>query len=58
MEKVTGKANYGAVLREIHAQGFQGVLSLEYEHQSPKLMQDLAECVAFVEKTAKAIQAS
>lgn len=53
-----GKAKYGAVLRELHAQGFQGVLSLEYEHQSPRLMQDLAECVAFVEKTAKAIQAN
>ena len=51
-----GKAKYTQVLRELHAQGFRGVLSIEYEHQSPKLLDEIAACVAFVEKTARAIQ--
>ena len=33
----------------------RGVMTIEYEHDSPQLMQDVAECVAFVEKTAKAL---
>ena len=52
-----GKAKYTEVLKELHRQGFRGVLSIEYEHQSPKLLADIAACIAFVEKTAKAIQA-
>ena len=51
----TGKANYTAVLKEIHRQGFRGVMSIEYEHDSPKLMEEVAECVAFVDKTAKSL---
>lgn len=49
----TGKADYAAVLKELHRQGYKGVLSIEYEHDSPELMQDLAQCAAFVEKMAK-----
>ena len=52
-----GKAKYTEVLKELHRQGFRGVMSIEYEHQSPKLLADIAACIAFVEKTAKAIQA-
>ena len=51
----TGKANYAAVLKELHGQGFQGVMSIEYEHQSPKLMDDVAACLTFVEETAKTL---
>ena len=47
----TGKANYAAVLKELHRQGFRGALSIEYEHESPQLMDDVAQCVAFVEQT-------
>ena len=47
----TGKANYAAVLKELHRQCFQGALSIEYEHESPQLMDDVAQCVAFVEQT-------
>ena len=47
-----GKANYTAVLTELHRQGFRGVLGIEYEHDSPKLMADVAECLTFVETTA------
>ena len=51
----TGKAKYAAVLRELHAQGFKGVLAIEYEHQSPKLLDEVAACLKFVEKTAKSL---
>lgn len=49
----TGKANYAAALAELKRQGFQGIMAVEYEHDSPELMKDVAQCVAFVEKTAK-----
>ena len=48
-----GKANYAAVLKELHRQGYRGLLVIEYEHDSDALMKDMAECVAFVEKIAK-----
>jgi sugar phosphate isomerase/epimerase len=51
----TGKAKYGDVLAEVHRQGFKGVLVVEYEHESPKLVEEVAECIAFVEKTAKSM---
>jgi len=31
-------------------------MSIEYEHESPQLVDDVAECVAFVEKTAAQLQ--
>jgi sugar phosphate isomerase/epimerase len=49
----TGKAKYADVLKELHRQGFKGVLSVEYEHESPRLVEEVAECLAFVEKFAK-----
>ena len=51
-----GKARYADVLKQLAAQKYRGVMSIEYEHQSPALLADVAECIAFVEKTAKAIQ--
>jgi sugar phosphate isomerase/epimerase len=34
-------------------QGYRGVMTIEYEHDSPELMADVAKCVAFVEDFAK-----
>jgi sugar phosphate isomerase/epimerase len=48
----TGVADYANVLRELHRQNFQGVMAIEYEHQSPQLMDEVAACIDFVEKTA------
>lgn len=54
----TGKANYGEILKQLHRQGFKGVLSVEYEHDTEKeleatrLIADVRECIAFVERTA------
>ncbi len=53
-----GNANIGGALRELHRQGFRGLLVVENEYDSPKLMQDVAECCQFVEKTAQAICAA
>ncbi len=47
-----GKADYTAVLKELKRQGFQGVMTLEYEHESPQLVEEVAQCLEFVEKTA------
>ncbi len=49
----TGKADYAAVLAELHRQQFRGIMAIEYEHDSPQLMEEVGQCVAFVEKTAK-----
>ena len=51
----TGKANYTTVLKELHDQKFRGVMTIEYEHLSPRLVEDVAECVKFVEKFAASI---
>lgn len=48
-----GKANYGAVLKELRDQKFRGVMTIEYEHLSDQLTEDVAECVKFVEDFAK-----
>jgi len=49
----TGVANYTDVLKELKRQKYQGLMAVEYEHDSPKLVEEVAECLAFVEKTAK-----
>ncbi len=51
----TGKANYAEVLKELRRQKFRGVLTIEYEHQSPQLTKDLAQCLTFVENWAKGL---
>lgn len=48
-----GAGDYAAVLTELNRQGYRGVLTIEYEHDSPELNDDVAKCVAFVEKMAK-----
>jgi L-ribulose-5-phosphate 3-epimerase len=47
-----GKADYVNVLKELKRQKYQGVMTVEYEHESPQLVEDVAQCLAFVEKTA------
>lgn len=48
-----GKADYTAVLKELKRQGYRGYMGIEYEHDSPQLIDDVTQCAAFVEKTAK-----
>ena len=51
----TGLADYAAVLTELKRQGFRGLMSIEYEHDTDKLVDEVAQCVAFVEKMAKTL---
>lgn len=48
----TGKADYTGVLQELDTQGFRGVMTIEYEHLSAELAEDVAKCVKFVEDFA------
>ena len=52
----TGKANYTAVLKELYAQKFRGVMTIEYEHLSPQLVEDVAKCIKFVEDFAASLK--
>jgi sugar phosphate isomerase/epimerase len=52
----TGKANYTAVLKELYAQKFRGIMTIEYEHLSPKLVEDVAKCAKFVEDFAASLE--
>lgn len=52
----TGKANYAAVLKELYAQKFRGVMSIEYEHLSDQLVPDVRKCVKFVEDFASSVK--
>jgi len=49
-----GKANYTKVLETLHAMKFRGLATIEYEHLSPQLVKDVAQCVEFVEAFATA----
>lgn len=51
-----GKANYTAVLKELHAQKFRGVMTIEYEHLSRQLTKDVAKCAKFVEDFARTLK--
>jgi sugar phosphate isomerase/epimerase len=50
----TGRGQAALQFAELKKQGFAGVLSIEYEHNSPTLLEDVAECVAFHNKCASA----
>ena len=52
----TGKAKYADVLKELRAQQFRGVMSIEYEHLSDQLVEDVTKCVKFVEDFASSLK--
>ncbi len=52
----TGKANYAAILKQLHDWNWRGVMTVEYEHLSPQLVQDVTQCVKFVENFAGGVQ--
>jgi len=51
----TGQANYSAILKQLHDWKWRGVMTIEYEHQSPQLVQEVGECVKFVESFAATV---
>ena len=52
----TGQANYSAILKQLYDWKWRGVMSVEYEHQSPQLVQDVTQCVKFVEDFATNVE--
>jgi sugar phosphate isomerase/epimerase len=50
-----GKANYTQVLKTLRALKFRGLATIEYEHLSPQLVEDVAQCVKFVEDFAATV---
>lgn len=48
----TGVADVPALLKEIHAQQFKGVFSIEYEYNWDNSVPEIAQCVAFFDKVA------
>jgi L-ribulose-5-phosphate 3-epimerase len=53
----TGQANYAAILQQLADWKWRGVMTIEYEHQSPQLVQEFAQCVKFVEDFAASAKA-
>jgi len=53
----TGKGNYGAIMQQMFDWKWRGVMTIEYEHLSPRLVEDVRECVNYVEEFAKSKQA-
>jgi len=43
----TGKANVRELLEELRRQKFQGVFSVEYEHNTPELMENVGRCARY-----------
>jgi sugar phosphate isomerase/epimerase len=54
----TGKANYAALLNQFYVWRWRGVMTVEYEHQSPQLIQEVTQCVQFVENFATQVTKS
>jgi sugar phosphate isomerase/epimerase len=48
----TGQANYTALLQQFYDWKWRGVMTVEYEHLSPQLVPEVAQCVKFVEDFA------
>ena len=53
----TGQGNYTALLKQLADWKWRGVMTIEYEHQSPYLVADVTECVKFVESFAATVKA-
>ena len=52
----TGQANYSAILKQLADWKWRGVMTVEYEHQSPQLVQEVAQCLRFVEDFAASLK--
>lgn len=52
-----GKANFTQVLQTLYNLKFRGLATIEYEHLSGRLIEDVAQCARFVEDFAASIEA-
>lgn len=50
-----GQADVGAALKELKRQGYRGLTTIDFEHDTPALQEDMVRNVSFVEEQAKAL---
>ena len=48
-----GQADCANTLKELKRQGYKGVIAIDFEHDTPKLQEDMARNVSFIEEQAK-----
>jgi sugar phosphate isomerase/epimerase len=54
----TGRGKIREVLHEMHRQKYQGVFSIEYEHNTPSLLPNIAHSVGYFDAVAEDLSAS
>ncbi|MBN2216126.1 MAG: sugar phosphate isomerase/epimerase [Pirellulales bacterium] len=54
----TGKAGIRQLLQELRRQRFQGVFSIEYEHETPQLLDEVAQCARYFDSVTEGLSAS
>jgi sugar phosphate isomerase/epimerase len=52
-----GKANYAEILKLMFDWKWRGVMTVEYEYQSPQLVEEVAACIKFVDSYAGVLSA-
>jgi L-ribulose-5-phosphate 3-epimerase len=52
-----GQADCANTLKELKRQGFTGVITIDFEHDTPALQEDMARNIAFVEEHARKLLA-
>lgn len=48
-----GQADCAKTLKELRRQGYKGVVAIDFEHDTPKLQEDMAKNIAFIEEQAR-----
>jgi sugar phosphate isomerase/epimerase len=50
-----GAADCGNCLKEIHALGYHALVTIDFEHDTPQLQEDMVKNIAFVEEQARSL---
>ena len=53
----TGEADCAKTLKELRRQGYRGLITIDFEHDTPALQEDMARNVAFIEEQARLLLA-
>lgn len=48
-----GAADCGRCLKEIHTLGYRALVTIDFEHDTPQLQQDMVRNIAFIEEQAR-----
>jgi L-ribulose-5-phosphate 3-epimerase len=52
-----GQADCANTLEELKRQGYNGVITIDFEHDTPALQEDMAKNIAFIEEQARRLLA-